>query len=145
MSHYYEQVAAHAPGLKVLVYEGWSKVDVPITLDDVEDEQERQGDANKKNAKGNAKVIDEEDAMIIDEEWTSTAKDDGILGWCSYVNIFDVCITTYNVLRQDLTVSRAPPKRPRRADVEYSNLDRPSRSPLVMCEWYRVIMGDGDR
>jgi hypothetical protein len=40
-------------------------------------------------------------------------------------------ITTYNVLRQDLTVARAPPKRPHRADVEYSNIDRP-RSPLVM-------------
>jgi E3 ubiquitin-protein ligase SHPRH len=131
---------------------------VPITLDDVEDERERRGNVERskrrrqngnssskvrKNAKGKAKLIDEleEDIMAINEESTSMAKDDGILDWCSYVNTFDVCITTYNVLRQDLTVARAPPKRPRRADVEYSNLDRP-RSPLVMCEWYRVIMDE---
>jgi len=30
---------------------------------------------------------------------------------------------------------------PRRADLEYSNLDCP-RSPLVMCELYRVIMDE---
>jgi E3 ubiquitin-protein ligase SHPRH len=111
---------------------------VPITLDDVEDEQERRYSAQKhkagkngfkvqKTKKGKAKAI-------YDEE-------DDILDWCSYVNTFDVCITTYNVLRQDLTVARAPPKRPHRAQVEYSNLDRP-RSPLVMCEWYRVIMDE---
>lgn len=143
--------------MKVLIYDGWSKVAVPITLDDVEDERERRANVEKskrrqngdssskvrKNEKGKAKLIDEleEDVMVINDESTSMAKDDGILDWCSYVNTFDVCITTYNVLRQDLTVARAPPKRPRRANVEYSNLDRP-RSPLVMCEWYRVIMDE---
>lgn len=149
-----DELAAHAPGLKVLIYEGWSKVDVLITNDDVEHERERRNAKNsrgrkiggslskaKKNAKGKAKMIDEGDNMVIDEECTSMARDDDILDWCSYVNTFDVCITTYNVLRQDLTVAHAPPKRPRRADVEYSNLDCP-RSPLVMCEWYRVIMDE---
>ncbi|KAG1857719.1 SNF2 family N-terminal domain-containing protein [Suillus subalutaceus] len=133
-----DELAVHAPGLKVLIYDGWSKVGVPITLDDVEDERERRYSAQKykagingfkvqKTKKGKAKAIDDEE--------------DDILDWCSYVNTFDVCITTYNVLRQDLTVARAPPKRPHRAQVEYSNLDRP-RSPLVMCEWYRVIMDE---
>jgi len=150
-----DEFAAHAPGLKVLIYDGWSKVGVPITLEDVQDERERRSNLKnsktrkngrgqskaKKNAKGKAKAIDEEDTMVIDEECTTMVKDDDILDWCSYVNTFDVCITTYNVLRQDLTVAHAPPKRPRRADVEYSNLDRP-RSPLVMCEWYRVIMDE---
>ncbi|KAG2135375.1 SNF2 family N-terminal domain-containing protein [Suillus bovinus] len=133
-----DELAVHAPGLKVLIYDGWSKVGVPITLEDVEDERERRCSAQKhkpgengfkvqKTKKGRARAIYNED--------------DDILDWCSYVNTFDVCITTYNVLRQDLTVARAPPKRPRRAQVEYSNLDRP-RSPLVMCEWYRVIMDE---
>ncbi|KAG1773736.1 SNF2 family N-terminal domain-containing protein [Suillus placidus] len=148
-----DELAVHAPGLKVLIYEGWSKVGVPITLDDVEDERERRYSAQKRRAgkngfkvrkttKGKAKARYDEDAVDIDiEERPSVVEDDDILDWCSYVNTFDVCITTYNVLRQDLTVARAPPKRPRRAQVEYSNLDRP-RSPLVMCEWYRVIMDE---
>ncbi|KAG1750477.1 SNF2 family N-terminal domain-containing protein [Suillus paluster] len=153
-----DELAAHAPGLKVLIYDGWSKVGVPITPDDVEDERERRRNAHrrtggkngngtsriKNNTKGKAKAkaIDNGDAMGMDvEERTSMVEGDDILDWCTYVNTFDVCITTYNVLRQDLTVARAPPKRPRRADVEYSNLDRP-RSPLVMCEWYRVIMDE---
>ncbi|OJA13266.1 hypothetical protein AZE42_10364 [Rhizopogon vesiculosus] len=162
-----DELAAHAPGLKVLVHEGWSKVDVPITLDDVENDgamsispKVDRMEVDLKNANGKSRVIDEEDAMVIDEEWTSTGKDDGILVWCSYVNTFDVCITTYNVFRQ---IEFGPPdglqneSRPipppikaelinqlalagiRRADVEYSNLDRP-RSPPVMCEWYRVLM-----
>ncbi|KIK38243.1 hypothetical protein CY34DRAFT_402958 [Suillus luteus UH-Slu-Lm8-n1] len=127
-----DEIAVHAPGLKVLIYDGWSKVAVPITQDDVEDERERRrSEAGKKGSK----------VQKTRKGKTIYNEDDDILDWCSYVNTFDVCITTYNVLRQDLTVARAPPKRPRRAQVEYSNLDRP-RSPLVMCEWYRVIMDE---
>lgn len=64
-----------------------------------------------------------------------------IMDWCVYVNTFDVVITTYAVLRSDLNVARAAPERPRREDVVYSNVERP-RSPLVMCEWLRVIMDE---
>ena len=67
--------------------------------------------------------------------------DDDALDWCSFINTFDVCITTYSVLRQDLNVARAAPVRPRREDVVYSSVTR-ARSPLVMCEWYRVIMDE---
>ncbi|KAI6106659.1 SNF2 family N-terminal domain-containing protein [Pisolithus croceorrhizus] len=118
-----DELATHAPSLKVLVYEGWSKVGVPITEAAAEEEREKRRNTtlrNKRKAKG-------ADADVLD--------------WCSYVNQFDVCITTYNVLRLDMVVARAPPKRPRRQDVSYSNLERP-RSPLVMCEWYRVIMDE---
>ncbi|KAH7925001.1 hypothetical protein BV22DRAFT_1034512 [Leucogyrophana mollusca] len=159
-----DELAAHAPGLKVLVYEGWSKVAVPITQADVAEERERRragGNAKaskvpakttknarttgKKKVKGKAKAISP-DQMAVDEpqmveSGLEILPSDDILDWCSYINTFDVCITTYNVLRQDLTVARAPPKRPRREDVEYSNLERP-RSPLVICEWYRVIMDE---
>ncbi|KAI5993262.1 SNF2 family N-terminal domain-containing protein [Pisolithus albus] len=118
-----DELATHAPSLKVLVYEGWSKVGVPITEAAAEEEREKRratGVRNNRKAKGS-------EADVLD--------------WCSYVNQFDVCITTYNVLRLDMVVARAPPKRPRRQDVSYSNLERP-RSPLVMCEWYRVIMDE---
>ncbi|KAG2361595.1 SNF2 family N-terminal domain-containing protein [Suillus spraguei] len=135
-----DEFAVHAPGLKVLIYDGWSKVGVPITLDDLEDERERlysaqEGKAEETGFKVPKTKKGKAEAKAMYDE------DDNILDWCSYVNTFDVCITTYNVLRQDLAVAHAPPKRPRRVQVEYSNLDRP-RSPLVMCEWYRVIMDE---
>lgn len=64
-----------------------------------------------------------------------------ILDWCSFINTFDICITTYSTLRLDLGVARPIPSRPRREDVIYANLEKP-RSPLVMCEWHRVIMDE---
>ncbi|KAH7911867.1 SNF2 family N-terminal domain-containing protein [Hygrophoropsis aurantiaca] len=151
-----DELAAHAPGLKVLIYDGWSKVTVPITQADVEAERQRRlgpkakssskaQSSPRKNGKGKAKAESPESMDIDESPLGSTMGDsssnDEILDWCSYINTFDVCITTYNVLRQDLTVARAPPKRPRREDIGYSNLERP-RSPLVICEWYRVIMDE---
>ena len=61
--------------------------------------------------------------------------------WPAYINDFDVCVTTYDTLRQDLAVARAAPSRPVRQTAEYSRHKRPI-SPLVMCEWYRVIMDE---
>jgi E3 ubiquitin-protein ligase SHPRH len=88
---------------------------------------------------------DQDDADLF-----SNSEDDGdpdddeeehIIDWCSYIHTYDVCITTYTILQQDLRVARAPPVRPRREDVVYSNVER-CRSPLVMCEWHRVIMDE---
>lgn len=61
--------------------------------------------------------------------------------WPAYIDEFDVCVTTYDILRQDLNVARAAPARPTRQTVEYSRDKRPI-SPLVICEWYRVIMDE---
>jgi E3 ubiquitin-protein ligase SHPRH len=152
-----DELAAHAPDLKVFVYQGWAKLGVPITEADVEAERvKRRSMAARRNirakAKRNGKGKGKDntlpgDVIVIGElephAMRNLRADDlnPILDWPSYINQFDVCITTYNVLRLDLTVARAPPKRPRRQDVEYKILTRP-RSPLVMCEWYRVIMDE---
>ena len=170
-----DEFRLHAPSLRILIYDGWTKVPVPITEDDAEDEKEKrkksksQGKGKARsgpkppartvNAKGvrNASVAltrlkssgrRSADDMDVDEARNGEpSKDDNadedeeVLDWCTYVNTFDVCITTYNVLQQDLGVARAPPVRPRRDNVRYSNMERP-RSPLVMCEWYRVIMDE---
>ncbi|KAF9238471.1 SNF2 family N-terminal domain-containing protein [Melanogaster broomeanus] len=158
-----DELAAHAPDLKVFVYDGWAKVKVPISEADVEVERQKRRSAasqkvplkpktnGKQNGKGKSKLLIDGDIIMDDNESaptvpTSIASDadsdpNPILDWPAYINQFDVCITTYNVLRVDMTVARAPPKRPRRQDVEYKNLNRP-RSPLVMCEWYRVIMDE---
>lgn len=61
--------------------------------------------------------------------------------WCTYVNGYDVCITTYGVLAHDFRVALPPPPRPRREVATYVDAPR-ARSPLVMCEWYRVIMDE---
>jgi E3 ubiquitin-protein ligase SHPRH len=61
--------------------------------------------------------------------------------WCSYINKYDVCITTYNILTNDLHVARLPTRRPRRDGASYVNIPR-QRSPLVTCEWYWVIMDE---
>lgn len=150
-----DELAAHTPDLKVFVYRGWAKLGVPITEADVgAGRAKRRSMAArrnvrakaKRNGKGKGNTLAGDDIVMgelePDATWNLSVDDlDPILDWPSYINQFDVCITTYNVLRLDLTVARAPPKRPRRQDVEYKILTRP-RSPLVMCEWYRVIMDE---
>ncbi|RPD76905.1 hypothetical protein L226DRAFT_459082 [Lentinus tigrinus ALCF2SS1-7] len=155
-----DELKTHAPSLKVLKYDGWQKVPVPISERDVAIEREKQQQQKQKaqskskaktparasKGKSRKKAADSDDDMDVDDEIESSTPvgDDGeakILDWCSYVNQYDVCITTYNTLQQDLGVARPPPTRPRRAFVKYSTVHR-SRSPLVMCEWYRVIMDE---
>lgn len=154
-SQWADEIAAHAPTLKVLLYDGWAKVPVPITQTQIEEERERRIKAAKQAArtekakalapsrtrkgKGKAKDTDsnkENSQMPIDG-----TDPDEIINWYTYVNMFDVVITTYATLRNDFNVARAAPTRPRRQDVVYTNVERP-RSPLVMCEWYRVVMDE---
>ncbi|KAH9916397.1 SNF2 family N-terminal domain-containing protein [Epithele typhae] len=139
-----DELAVHAPELKVLIYDGWQKVPVPISERDVEVERERRRaykaflKAMPAKPKGKGKGKKKDEPMEVDSD---TDEDDDIMDWAAYVNTFDVCITTYNVLQLDLGVARPPPQRPRRQFVQYSTVHR-SRSPLVMCEWYRVIMDE---
>lgn len=162
-----DEFRLHAPTLKVLVYDGWTNVSVPITEEDAEEAREHRQEAETKaKGKGKASVPvraktirqkvrpsvkgpssstptgrESNDAMDVGENAKDEDEEEEILDWCAYVNTFDVCITTYNVLQQDLGVARAPPTRPRRDTAQYSNVERP-RSPLVMCEWYRVVMDE---
>jgi E3 ubiquitin-protein ligase SHPRH len=155
----------HAPSLKVFVYPGWTKFAGPITEDDVEDfrllrrekaakskKRARRRRIGSKTASSSRKrkrdQTGEDDYMDVDinagdgvYEDIDDEEEDDLLDWCSYINTFDVCITTYPVLQQDLTIARAPYVRPRRDTATYLNIER-SRSPLVMCEWYRVIMDE---
>lgn len=165
-----DELAKHAPTLKVFIYEGWAKLKVPISEADLEAARKERATKQKKagakavrdaavakgklvkriarkgtKGKGKAKQIDDDndsDIEMVDSPATSSAdQKDDLVDWCTYVSDFDVVITTYNVLQQDLGVARPPPVRPRRNNVQYSNLER-SRSPLIMCEWYRVIMDE---
>jgi E3 ubiquitin-protein ligase SHPRH len=141
-SQWADELAAHAPSLKVFIYDGWSKVTVPITQTQVEEQRTKMRKAALKKAakktKGKRRVNgDEMDVDLINEELENIEIQD----WCAYVHTFDIVITTYAVLRSDFNVARAAPDRPRREDVVYTNVDRP-RSPLVMVEWNRVVMDE---
>ena len=170
-SQWADELAAHAPLLKVMIYDGWSKVPVPITKSQVQETKwkimKSRGfkppssqakltlTATVKNGrlKINGRNKDELGPVVVDggvdmdpppkTRASADNVEDGIevQDWLSYVSTFDVVIVTYPVLRTDFNVAHAAPVRPRRADVTYSNVDRP-RSPLVMCEWYRVVMDE---
>ena len=121
------------------MYDGWSKVKLPITKREIEVQNEKQANASKtkgKKQKGKAAAA-ANDAMDIDSEGT-TANSDSVIEWPELVHGYDVVITTYQTLRYDLYVAHPDPKRPRRNTVVY---DRP-RSPLVMVEWRRVVMDE---
>jgi E3 ubiquitin-protein ligase SHPRH len=126
-----EEFEKHAPSLKILIYDGWSKVKVPLTKRAVELQNVKQADlpkTKKKKSKGKKAAV-ASDAMDVDSEGTE---------WPEFVHGYDVVITTYQTLRSDLSVAYPDPKRPRRTAVVY---ERP-RSPLVMVEWKRVVMDE---
>lgn len=141
-----DEFALHAPGLKVLLYEGWTKTSVPITqADAARARAKRQATRNMKRAGGSRSQKGKKRLADSNYESETDPDDDDNEGkltdWCGYVSEYDVCITTFNTLQQDLNVARAPPTRPRRSTAEYSRTVRP-RSPLILCEWYRVIMDE---
>ncbi|KAF9566044.1 hypothetical protein CPC08DRAFT_682833 [Agrocybe pediades] len=157
----------HAPSLKVLIYDGWTKVRVPITKTERElarfaklEAQSKAKERKKatallakskskaKTTKGKGKKkqssadedVDMEEEMM--EEGSMSRSDAGeILEWCDYVHQFDVVITTYPTLRAEIHVARPPPERMVREDGTYYAPDR-IRSPLVMVEWKRVVMDE---
>lgn len=159
-----DEINTHAPSLSVLIYDGWSKVTVPIMKTPEERERVRkllkQEQSGKSTRKGNTKKgkslsvksgLHKGKRKAVDDDFTNssgstemvvdTEEDEEILDWCRYVQQYDIVITTYAVLRSDLNVARAAIQRPRREDVSYANIERP-RSPLVMVEWMRVIMDE---
>lgn len=145
-----DELKAHAPGLKVLVYDGWTNVKVPISESQIEHvRQKRQSEkqkatrkaaraGTKAQAQANIKKKGKATAVDIDAMDVDDGEEEEIVDWCAYAHSFDVVITTYNVLQLDLNVARAPPSRPRRDGVVYANVERP-RSPLIMVEWARVV------
>ena len=157
-----------------MIYDGWSKVPVPITKSQIREAKRkilksrgikppssqakltvtgtvRNGKlkihGRNKDKLGSVIVVDMDGDVDMSLSSKTSASANGEEGgievqdWLSYVSSFDVVIVTYPVLRADFNVAHAAPLRPRRADVTYSNVDRP-RSPLVMCEWYRVVMDE---
>lgn len=154
-----DELALHSPGLKVLVYEGWTKTLSMLRKKEEEDSGSTQKGQTRNVSKSRptARKVARRFLKMGSEDsdygpsqsasrgsvTPSVASSDGQSqpDFASYINDFDVCITTYPTLAADFNVARAPPVRPRREDVVYANVVRP-RSPLVTCEWWRVIMDE---
>lgn len=138
-SQWADELAKHAPTLKVLLYDGWSKLGVPLTegaatklRDELKKKQGRPARGKDSRSQKSASV------EFAGKQVTEPAD---IMDWPHYANTFDVVITTYATLRVEVNVARAAPVRPRRGDVVYANVERP-RSPLVSVEWMRVVMDE---
>ncbi|KAH8114834.1 SNF2 family N-terminal domain-containing protein [Phellopilus nigrolimitatus] len=135
-----DELTLHAPTLKVLVYEGWTKVPVPITAREAQDTALRKMRANRRpkmEALDEGDIADDDDAgdfPLTEKEKKELAKAGNQMTWCDFVQQYDVCIT-------NLGVARAPLQRPRREVAKYVEIYR-DRSPLVMVEWNRVIMDE---
>lgn len=60
---------------------------------------------------------------------------------CNFLHDFDIVVTTYKTLQEELGVAKAPVIRPKRQAAPYSHVEKP-RSPLVQVEWARVFMDE---
>lgn len=130
-----DELKTHAPSLKVLVYEGWLKV-IPKpkakpkkVVKHVKPRATPRHSRTQPRGDPPASELEDFRELLRSFDWPAVA------------NQYDVIITTYQVLKADLDVARAVPMRPRRDNVIYQNVERP-RSPLVKCEWYRVVMDE---
>ena len=161
------ELATHAPSLRVCIYPGWNNLIQQVRAKRaaaVKSYQRREAaERKRKNTKfrnetrakyartasGRVKVEHEEESEDEDEDEdddTSEAALDSLLqatqrSWVEYVRSYDVVLTTYQVLGDDLKVAHGAPPRSRRSTAKYNLEERP-RSPLVMVEWWRVIMDE---
>lgn len=140
-----DEIKTHAPSLRVFVYEGWTKVPVPITDREAKNRVfDRFRQKRKVTRLDEADIPDEDDCgniELTEEEVEELQAAGRTMTWCSFISQYDVCITTYHTLQQDLEVARPPIQRPRRSVATYSTIER-DRSPLIMAEWCRVIMDE---
>lgn len=83
----------------------------------------------KRFEQGEFAILEEEEDLVSIEDWAK------------HCQKFDVVITTYPTLTHELNVAKGTLARPRRDGVEYLGRT-PPRSPLVLVEFYRVIMDE---
>ena len=136
-----DEIELHAPSLKVFVYEGWSKL--PDAVKVKHNGLRNTPPSTKGKTRADAMDVDSPSSTPTLGSSSTPSPSSGVDAWAQFINEYDVCITTYNVLQQDLHVARAPPRRPRRETAEYSTPAylRP-RSPLVCVEFWRVVMDE---
>ncbi|CDZ97679.1 DEAD box-containing helicase-like transcription factor/DNA repair protein [Phaffia rhodozyma] len=121
------EIKSLAPQLKVFVYTGYKNLPFEVTTNAyIKELQSRKSKtiASSQNEEGNDVAQGENRWWLFLEEGD-----------------YDVVITTYAVLKADLEVAVHHAARPRRNQATYSDTPK-SRSPLVMVEWWRVVMDE---
>ncbi|ODO03141.1 hypothetical protein I350_05986 [Cryptococcus amylolentus CBS 6273] len=159
------EIRRHAPTLRVCVYDGWQSLQRGVEKQrDAQkrirakketerkrkaQEQSRNNTRNKYAKTSNGQAVKsehhEEKAEVDDQEeedgTPETILDITQSQFLEHVRSHDIVITTYQDLSSDLKVALPAPARSRRSKANYRLSDRP-RSPLVMVEWWRVIMDE---
>ena len=142
VSQWLDELTNNAPSLKVLVYNGWCKWKDSVARA-ARALQKKKGKSKPKKRKGKGKgkadAIDSETSDDYETDLKPSCKNN-LADWAEYVHQYDVVITTYSVLRSEIWVAKPPLDRSRREDVPY--ISDPSRSPLVLVKWKRVIMDE---
>jgi E3 ubiquitin-protein ligase SHPRH len=118
LRQWHSEIQKHAPGLKVVVYEGWRSVHDQFYA--------RAGSSGKRKRAGEA---DE----ILDK---ST-----IERWVDKVKRADIVLTEFGVVQADWAVAGPPVKRARRSTAVYVEHARP-RSALLLCDWRRICIDE---
>lgn len=146
VSQWMDELTNNAPSLRVLVYDGWCKWkdSVAKAARAIQKKKERSKPKKRKGkAKGKGKAKADTDDSETSDDYGSDSKPSStneLDDWAEYVHQYDVVITTYSVLRSEIWVAKPPLNRPRREDAVYAS--DPSRSPLVLVKWKRVVMDE---
>ena len=91
----------HAPTLKVFVYEGWTRVPVPITVQEAKDKilrEARERRQGKIKPQSDDDDIDDEDELgdldLTADEKTRLDEASQQMTWCDFIQGYDICITS---------------------------------------------------
>ncbi|ORX34384.1 SNF2 family N-terminal domain-domain-containing protein [Kockovaella imperatae] len=160
LKQWVSEMRRHAPELRVCVYEGWKSLQKGIGKTRAARIKAREAKSAKrklaeymkvkakyrKSNRGSRVKKDPDEETSEDEEEEQDDDEETSLHFCQrkfveYVRAHDVVVTTYNDLSSDLKVALPAPPRARRTNAAYGLEERP-RSPLVMVEWWRVIMDE---
>lgn len=166
-----DEIAKHAPSLKVFVFDGWTHIRklvalTPLDRKAIEARKQKQARGKKKPLKKKRKQVDDEEEddeevieksakrkgkakrtkLVVEDERSKDEEyhpqnDGPIDDWARFCNEYDIVITSYTTLGKELGVAHESPERPRRWGVQYSDENKP-RSPLIGVEWARVIMDE---
>lgn len=138
-----DELSKHAPTLKVIQFDGWRHIEAMMGAGKESPKKpKKRTKASKKRTSKGWRGDYESDEHEADHSVSDTGNDMSLQEeWANFCQQYDVVITTYHVLTQELNVAKGAVSRPRRDNVEYGERSLP-KSPLIMVEFWRVIMDE---
>ncbi|WWD22076.1 hypothetical protein CI109_106565 [Kwoniella shandongensis] len=139
LKQWVSEMQRHAPSLRICVYEGWKSLQKGV-------EKQRAARLKAQGAKNDA-AKKRKNAQFRNQTRKKYAKSNGGARVKQESDEEDgeedvaVVVDVEEEVSQDLKVAVPVPPRSRRATANYQLNERP-RSPLVMVEWWRVVMDE---